>query len=166
MEVEGAQIIADLLKTNTTLTSVKYAAICPCSYCQQPLTPRFGPCSQSPGQRCRSRGRKGTRRGPEDELDAQRSQVRRHSPISLLSAAADTVFAPLFAASATTNSMRRPQSTSRRASSRTRPSRRSSTPPHTPNPTVSSHLVAIQAAVEAHTKASTSVRKHRVSAAS
>ena len=37
--MEGAQIIADLLKTNTTLTSVEYATPHPSPYCQQPLTP-------------------------------------------------------------------------------------------------------------------------------
>ena len=36
--MEGAQVIADLLKTNTTLTSVRYAAAPPFPYCQHPLT--------------------------------------------------------------------------------------------------------------------------------
>jgi hypothetical protein len=50
LKVEGAQVIAELLKTNTTLTSVRYATTCPNPYCQQPLMLRDRPRWQSLGQ--------------------------------------------------------------------------------------------------------------------
>ena len=54
LRVEGAKIIANLLETNTTLTSVRYAANCPISYCQQPLTSPFGSHLQALRQRHQS----------------------------------------------------------------------------------------------------------------
>ena len=38
LKVEGAQIMADLLKTNTTITSLECAATRPILCCQEPLT--------------------------------------------------------------------------------------------------------------------------------
>ena len=50
--------------------------------------------SQSSGQQTRCRGRQTPRRGSEDELGAPDTRVRRRTPFSLLSIAADTRIAP------------------------------------------------------------------------
>ena len=50
----------------------------------------YSPRSQSPGQQHRSGRRKAPLRGSQDELDSPDSRVRRHTPFSPLSIAADT----------------------------------------------------------------------------
>ena len=93
------------------------------------MTPHFPPCVQPPLQRTQRGGRQAPVRGPQGEQGPHLPQVRRPSPLCLLSAPYDTPLSALFAASATTYSTRRPPSTCPRASSRTRPSSRSSMPP-------------------------------------
>ena len=85
-DISGVVALAEMLKSNSTLTDVEYAA----------------------------------------------------PHLVLPSAAADTCVFPLFAASQGLALMERPPSTLPRASRRTQPSPRSSMPPHTHSPTVSS----------------------------
>ena len=68
--------MAEALKVNQTLTSVKYADAHPISYCQQPLTPPLDPCLQPPFQLTEGEGSGAHGGSVEDELNALGAEVR------------------------------------------------------------------------------------------
>ena len=111
---EGGKALGAALAVNTTLKSVEYAprSLALFGSCQQPLTARFGPCSQSPRKHRWQRRCQGARRGPQDELHPPEHQVSGPTPRPLLSVATDIAIAALFAVSASTSSERGVQSTS------------------------------------------------------
>ena len=66
----------------------------PESHCQEPLTLGMHPHSQSGQQRHRCGGRQAPLRGAQDQLGPPEARVRRRTPFSPLSIAADTPIAP------------------------------------------------------------------------